>query len=137
MSKIDALEKFLDSYFDKTRARLSNENMLTFTYVTVIFLPLGFAASVYSMAEAPGRVLLTQMIVTAVVTLLLTVVILLNTKILLGTLNRQLIASKRIAKELDRRSWSAMQSSQIFQSYSTSDASRISTQAHQNLQRDN
>lgn len=118
LSKIDSLEKFLDSYFDKTRARLSNENMLTFTYVTVIFLPLGFAASIFSMAEAPGHVLLTQMIVTAVVTLLLTVIILLNAKILLGTLNRQLNTSKQIAKDLDRRSWSAMQSSQIFQSYS-------------------
>lgn len=129
LGRIDALEKFLDSYFDKTRARLSNENMLTFTYVTVIFLPLGFAASIFSMAEAPGRVLVTQMIVCAVITLLLTVAVLLNAKILLGTLNRQLNASKRmlsaskqsikhLGKELDRRSRSRMQQSQIFQAYS-------------------
>lgn len=122
LGRIDALEKFLDSYFDKTRARLSNENMLTFTYVTVIFLPLGFAASIFSMAETPGRVLLTQMIVCAVITLLLTVIILINAKILLGTLNRQLNASKQmvkdLGKDLDRRSRSGVQSSQIFQSYS-------------------
>lgn len=129
ISKIDSLEKFLDSYFDNTRARLSNENMLTFTYVTVIFLPLGFAASIFSMAEAPGRVLLTQMIVTTVVTLLLTVIILLNAKILLGILNRQLNTSKEIAKDLDRRSWSAMQSSQIFQCYSEPYASTTDTGA--------
>lgn len=135
LGRIDALEKFLDSYFDKTRARLSNENMLTFTYVTVIFLPLGFAASIFSMAEAPGRVLVTQMIVCAVITLFLTVVVLMNAKILLGTLNRQLNASKQIlntskqtikdlGEDLDRRSRSKMQQSQIFQSYSERYASK-------------
>lgn len=135
LGRIDALEKFLDSYFDKTRARLSNENMLTFTYVTVIFLPLGFAASIFSMAEAPGRVLVTQMIVCAVITLLLTVVVLINAKILLGTLNRQLNASKRVlntskqtimdfGENLDKRSRSKVQQSQIFQSYSERHSSK-------------
>lgn len=134
VGKIDALENFLESYYDQTRARLSTENMMTFTYVTVIFLPLGFAASIFSMSESPSRVLLTQMIVCAVVTFLLTVVILLNAKILLDTLNRQLNvpkqmikdnrqlkASKQIlkdlGKDLNRRSRSEVESSQIFQSY--------------------
>lgn len=39
-----------------------NENIRYFTYVTVIFLPLGFAASFYSMNGAPGSDLLLSLV---------------------------------------------------------------------------
>lgn len=118
LGRIESLEKFLDSYFDKTRTRLSNENMVTFTYVTVIFLPLGFAASIFSMGGAPDRLLLSQMVVCAIVTFFLTVIVLLNAKMLLSVLNLPLNALKWMIRQLDEHSWQEMQASHIFQNYS-------------------
>ncbi|KAK1963129.1 hypothetical protein LY78DRAFT_642002 [Colletotrichum sublineola] len=56
------------------------ENIRFFTYVTVVFLPLGFAASIFSMSEAPPNGVLAPMIVCSVVALVLTVVALANAK---------------------------------------------------------
>lgn len=61
-----------------------SENMRLFTYVTVVFLPLGFAASIFSMAGAPDTPLLVDMIVCAIISLVLTVVTLMNAKRLAG-----------------------------------------------------
>ncbi|OJD31647.1 mg2+ transporter zinc transport protein [Diplodia corticola] len=56
------------------------EDVRFFTYVTVVFLPLGFAASIFSMSETPAVPVLVSMIVTAVVALCLTIVALVSAK---------------------------------------------------------
>lgn len=44
-----------------------------FTYVTVVFLSLGFATGIFSMSEAPGRTTLNSMVSTAAVALFITI----------------------------------------------------------------
>ncbi|TDZ31303.1 hypothetical protein CTRI78_v011832 [Colletotrichum trifolii] len=56
------------------------ENIRFFTYVTVVFLPLGFAASIFSMSEAPPSEVLASMVICATVALLLTFVALAKAK---------------------------------------------------------
>lgn len=56
------------------------EDIRFFTYVTVVFLPLGFAASIFSMSDAPPKTVLASMVVTAAVALLLTMFALINAK---------------------------------------------------------
>lgn len=65
-----------------------SENMSLFTYVTVVFLPLGFATGIFSMSEAPGRLTLAFMVATAVTALSITVLALVNAKSLLGLAKR-------------------------------------------------
>ncbi|KAM6484140.1 hypothetical protein HDV62DRAFT_357523 [Trichoderma sp. SZMC 28011] len=60
----------------------SNVDIRLFTYVTVVFLPVSFATGVFSMSGAPTRELLGSMALTACVALLITVVALLNAKVL-------------------------------------------------------
>ncbi|KAL7788050.1 hypothetical protein V8C43DRAFT_323856 [Trichoderma afarasin] len=60
----------------------SNVDIRLFTYVTVVFLPVSFATGVFSMSGAPTRELLGSMASTACVALLITVVALLNAKVL-------------------------------------------------------
>ncbi|OHE95463.1 hypothetical protein CORC01_09196 [Colletotrichum orchidophilum] len=56
------------------------ENVRLFTYVTVVFLPLGFAASIFSMSETPPHDVLKPMVVCSAVALALTFVALGNAK---------------------------------------------------------
>ncbi|KAL7912207.1 hypothetical protein GGI35DRAFT_444719 [Trichoderma velutinum] len=60
----------------------SNVDIRLFTYVTVVFLPVSFATGVFSMSGAPTRELLGSMASTACVALLVTVIALLNAKVL-------------------------------------------------------
>lgn len=126
LGRIDSLEKFLDSYFERKRTRLSNDNMARFTYVTVVFLPLGFATGVFSMGGAPDTELLISMIVCAIVALLLTVITLMIAQ---GVLIHQILKAlsdkihdmsdkmNSTLRKCERQSWEKMQSSRIFQSY--------------------
>lgn len=61
----------------------SSQNIASFTYVTIVFLPLGFAASVFSMNGYPAGGWVASMAVIAVVTLTITVIALANTKLFL------------------------------------------------------
>lgn len=63
---------------------LSTENVNLFTYVTVIFLPLGFATGVFSMSNAPGTETLVGMVLTAIVAFHLTIGALVNAKPLIN-----------------------------------------------------
>lgn len=54
--------------------------MRLFTYVTVVFLPLGFAASIFSMGGTPDTPLVVNMVIFAIVALFLTIVMLINAK---------------------------------------------------------
>jgi hypothetical protein len=55
-----------------------NENIRYFTYATVVFLPLGFSASLFSMQTAPSHSLIRQMVVVAVIAILVTIVLVMN-----------------------------------------------------------
>lgn len=52
------------------------ENITVFTYVTVFFLPVGLAVSIFSMNGTPDRKVITYMVITAVVAFLITASIL-------------------------------------------------------------
>lgn len=58
------------------------DDIRMFTYVTAIFLPIGFATGVFSMSEAPSNMTLYSMIGTAAITLLLTFIALINANFL-------------------------------------------------------
>ncbi|KAF3021146.1 hypothetical protein E8E14_013836 [Neopestalotiopsis sp. 37M] len=62
------------------RSLRESENMQLFTYVTVVFLPLGFAASIFSMGGTPDTPLVVNMVIFAIVALFLTIVMLINAK---------------------------------------------------------
>ncbi|PSN70710.1 hypothetical protein BS50DRAFT_673479 [Corynespora cassiicola Philippines] len=82
---IQRLKMSLISRLESTRNELSfqsAENVRFFTYVTVVFLPLGFATAIFSMSGTPGRSELIGMISTAIVALCITVVALANARIL-------------------------------------------------------
>ncbi|KAL1848018.1 hypothetical protein VTK73DRAFT_10214 [Phialemonium thermophilum] len=84
------LHAFFSARLDGAREQLSfqsNQSIMSFTYVTVIFLPLGFAASIFSMSETPGPALIAHMAVSALVALAITVVVLVNARMLLRLLS--------------------------------------------------
>ncbi|TGO58878.1 hypothetical protein BCON_0050g00090 [Botryotinia convoluta] len=56
------------------------ENIWFFTYITVVFLPLGFATGIFSMSGAPDGKVLGSMAACAIVAVFLTVLALLNAK---------------------------------------------------------
>ncbi|KXH48869.1 hypothetical protein CNYM01_04885 [Colletotrichum nymphaeae SA-01] len=82
-NSIRSLKEQLISNQQQSRDNLSlidAENVRLFTYVTVIFLPLGFAASIFSMSDTPPGDVLKPMIVCSVIALFLTIVALANAK---------------------------------------------------------
>jgi hypothetical protein len=81
--QIESLRARLESRLEATRNELSFQSAVdvqVFTYVTAIFLPLGFATGLFSMNGAPGGVTLWAMAITAVVTLALTLFLTMNTR---------------------------------------------------------
>ncbi|KIW71990.1 hypothetical protein PV04_00214 [Phialophora macrospora] len=58
----------------------TDENVRLFTYATVIFLPLGFSSSLFSMGGSPAHETVQTFSVTAIVVLVLTGLLLLNVK---------------------------------------------------------
>ncbi|KAF5871778.1 uncharacterized protein Bfra_008802 [Botrytis fragariae] len=80
---IKTLRETIVNSQDQIRNDLSlqgSENIRFFTYVTVVFLPLGFATGIFSMSGAPDGKVLGSMAACAVVALFLTVLALLNAK---------------------------------------------------------
>ncbi|KAF7902725.1 hypothetical protein EAF00_002628 [Botryotinia globosa] len=80
---IKTLRETIENSQDQIRNDLSlqgSENIRFFTYVTVVFLPLGFATGIFSMSGAPDGKVLGSMAVCAVIALFLTVLALLNAK---------------------------------------------------------
>lgn len=71
-------------------ARVSNrsaDDVRIFTYATVIFLPLSFSSSIFSMADAPSHSTTVNFIAAAVIALVATCLLVLNAGILLRTLS--------------------------------------------------
>lgn len=75
--KVQSLRASLISRRDYIRDDLSlrgAENTRYFTYVTVVFLPLGFATGIFSMSETPAGSTLARMSGTAATTFVLTII---------------------------------------------------------------
>lgn len=64
----------------------SEQNIATFTYVTVVFLPIGFTASIFSMSGSPESSLAIKMVIASVIALAVTILALMNAKGLAGVL---------------------------------------------------
>ena len=73
---IQELERKLEK-MDKQLESNRNADIRRFTYVTVIFLPLGFATGVFSMSGAPSGSTLGNMIITAVAAFAITALLIL------------------------------------------------------------
>lgn len=89
--KVQSLRSSLINRRDYIRDDLNlrgAENTRYFTYVTVVFLPLGFATGIFSMSETPAGHTLARMSGTAAVTLFLTVMVLYFVVELLEALKR-------------------------------------------------
>ncbi|UKZ53649.1 hypothetical protein TrVGV298_007446 [Trichoderma virens] len=81
----------------------SNVDIRLFTYVTVVFLPISFATSVFSMSGAPTRETIGSMASTAGVALVITIVALINAKVLDAEIFRPLFQSIRPISEVTLR----------------------------------
>lgn len=80
-----SLQDLCSTRLDKAREDLgfrSEQNIAMFTYVTVVFLPLGFAASIFSMSGPPETRVAINMMLASIVALAVTIVALVNAKAL-------------------------------------------------------
>jgi hypothetical protein len=71
------------------------DDIRLFTYVTVVFLPVGFATGIFSMSDTPSSHTLICMVITAVVALLVTVIALTNAKTLDNKIFGPILRSSR------------------------------------------
>ncbi|RYP52323.1 hypothetical protein DL768_002535 [Monosporascus sp. mg162] len=82
-ASVKSLKETLMMSQEQIRADLSlrgSEDIRFFTYVTVVFLPLGFAASIFSMNGNPGPELVVSLVICAIIALVITVFALVNAK---------------------------------------------------------
>ncbi|KAL7788049.1 hypothetical protein V8C43DRAFT_323855 [Trichoderma afarasin] len=73
----------------------SNNDIRLFTYVTVVFLPVSFATSIYSMNGTPPTSILVKMTVTAAVAILVTGIALISAESLSAAIRRLSAATSR------------------------------------------
>ncbi|KAL7967365.1 hypothetical protein HDV63DRAFT_412471 [Trichoderma sp. SZMC 28014] len=88
----------LSTNLDKMRGDLElrgADDIRLFTYVTVVFLPVGFATGIFSMSDAPSSHTLICMIITAAIALLVTVIALTNAKALNNKIVGPILRSSR------------------------------------------
>lgn len=101
-SNVKLLRESYSNGLVKAREELSfrsEQNIARFTYVTVVFLPLGFTASIFSMSGSPERILVINVVVASIIALAVTVVTLMNTRALASVSE---IFSKRFKDLTDR-----------------------------------
>ncbi|KAG6362407.1 hypothetical protein INS49_010637 [Diaporthe citri] len=111
LDDVKSLQELCTTRLANAREELSfrrNQNIASFTYVTIVFLPLGFAASVFSMNGYPAAGWVASMVVIAVVTLAITVIALANAKLLLAV-------AEQFSKDALRLTGDVFQSSLIGQ----------------------
>ncbi|KAI2630417.1 hypothetical protein GGS26DRAFT_582671 [Hypomontagnella submonticulosa] len=96
-SSVKSLEETLVRRMEQIREDIAlrgSEDIRFFTYVTVVFLPLGFASGIFSMNGTPAPDLVNALVICAVVshlvTILVTIFALFNAKTLRTILRRQL-----------------------------------------------
>lgn len=83
--------KFLEKKLEITRNDLEQrraDDIQRFTYVTVVFLPMGFATGVFSMSQAPAFRTWTSMLITGILILIGTVLLLVLAKTIERLLRR-------------------------------------------------
>ncbi|OJD33747.1 mg2+ transporter zinc transport protein [Diplodia corticola] len=100
---IKAFRESLPGRLESIRSDISfrgSENINLFTYVTVVFLPLGFATGIFSMSNAPSRQTLVSMIELALMAMAITIFALANVKTTGKTLVRPLILAFREVNDL-------------------------------------
>lgn len=78
-----------------------NENIRYFTYVTVIFLPLGFAASFYSMNGAPQYNLMLSLVKFSIAAFAVTVGLLASAKAIFGAVDVILMPLRKLRKQAE------------------------------------
>lgn len=78
-----------------------NENIRYFTYVTVIFLPLGFASSFYSMNGAPQYNLMISLIRFSIAAFAVTVGLLASAKVIFGAVDVILMPLRNLRKQAE------------------------------------
>lgn len=104
-----SLQDLCSNRLDKARENLrfrSEQNIATFTYVTVVFLPLGFTASIFSMNGSPEASLAIEVVIASVIALAVTILALTNAKGLAAAL-------ENIANSYEELTAKAKQSSVI------------------------
>lgn len=82
-SRIISFRESLITRQDQTRSEIAvrgSENIRFFTYVTVVFLPLGFASSIFSMSDVPDHALVNNLITFALEAIILTVLVVMSAK---------------------------------------------------------
>lgn len=101
----------LVNYMSLRTARTSSqsaEDVRLFTYVTIIFLPLSFSSSLFSMQGAPATNVVSVMVPTTAIALALTIFVLANMKSLDRNFNflvYKINASARRKMQLSKQSW--------------------------------
>ncbi|KAK7701669.1 hypothetical protein SLS64_010117 [Diaporthe eres] len=103
-----SLQDLCSTRLDKAREDLgfrSEQNIAMFTYVTVVFLPLGFAASIFSMSGPPETRVAINMVLASIVALVVTIVALMNAK-MLGSVAENV--SKKFEDLTEKRKRSSM-----------------------------
>jgi Mg2+ and Co2+ transporter CorA len=101
LAEIRSLKTSLANMLQSARDDLSYqsaENVRRFTYVTVVFLPLGFATAIFSMNGKPSGDTLKSMIITVFITLTVTTIVLMSVQFLsrsdkIGKITKSLIKS--------------------------------------------
>lgn len=87
LGEVESLREACAARLANARDELSfrrSQDIASFTYVTIVFLPLGFAASVFSMNGYPAAAWVGSMAAIAIFTLAATAIALANTRMLLG-----------------------------------------------------
>lgn len=119
LDEIKALRVWYTDRLRDTREELgfrSDQNIISFTYVTVVFLPLGFAASVFSMNASPAGSLVVSMVILAVSALAITVFAIINARAMKG-IGKYLSGMKQtIAKAVQEFTEKAIETSIIYYS---------------------
>lgn len=85
--EIQKLRQFFQDQLTRAREEIDfrNSNNITyFTYVTIVFAPLGFGAEIFSMSGTPSATALQGMAICAVMALLITILVLINAKLIVN-----------------------------------------------------
>lgn len=109
MSRVNRLRESLNADMQLRETRLqarSAEDVRLFTYVTIIFLPISFSSSLFSMSKAPDNSLVGNFAKVAVIALVITFAILLNLKTMSRNMWRYFNAGlHKISDTMSTSSW--------------------------------
>ena len=108
-SRVQHLRDSLNADMQLRETRLqarSAEDVRLFTYVTIVFLPISFSSSIFSMQNAPGGSIIGNFAKVAIIALIITLVILFNLKtISRNTWSYLDSASRKISHTMSISNW--------------------------------